>query len=170
MVSFLCAGIVGAGCGGSGHPPSDGGADRPAGELSSCSPQSQGSSSCPCADGGCVDGPTTEVHVEASAETSVDSSAETSVDSSAETSVDSSKETGVEASPDAAGDGVSDAALDTSCDVGCTRSATHTFCTASEVQWECHGANRSAAFAACRDPATDLPRFCCAPSFLSTCR
>jgi hypothetical protein len=61
---------------------------------------------------------------------------------------------------------------DASCDVGCTPSTTSTFCQSNEVQWMCQGPSWNDALfrASCRDPATNLPRFCCPPSFLSQCR
>jgi hypothetical protein len=72
-----------------------------------------------------------------------------------------------------AGDAKFDAnAGDASCDVGCTPSTTSTFCQAGEVQWMCQGAGYADALfrSACRDPGTNLPRFCCPPSFLAQCR
>jgi hypothetical protein len=61
---------------------------------------------------------------------------------------------------------------DAPCDVGCTPATTASFCQANEVQWTCQGAGYADALfrSACRDPGTNLPRFCCPPSFLAQCR
>jgi hypothetical protein len=66
-------------------------------------------------------------------------------------------------------DGPNDAGRDASCDVGCAPSNAGSFCGANEQQWECHGGYDPQAFAACRDPGTNLPRYCCPTTFQPTC-
>lgn len=78
-----------------------------------------------------------------------------------------------DADTDAATDSRSEGgATDASCDVGCTASAAGSSCQVTEIQWMCQGAGWADALfrASCRDPGTNIQRFCCPPSFLAQCR
>jgi hypothetical protein len=73
---------------------------------------------------------------------------------------------GVDASPADA------SATDASCEVGCTVTRFGSFCQAGEVQWVCQSGGYDAHLfnTACRDPGTNLQRYCCPPSFLAMCQ
>jgi hypothetical protein len=57
------------------------------------------------------------------------------------------------------------------CVSGCAPASTSagSLCSTGETQWSCQGTFDASAFAACRDPGTNLQRYCCPPSFMETC-
>ena len=105
----------------------------------------------------------------------VDAGRPDATETAAETSTEAPNTDGGGEAPKAdATDGGSEASkADAACQPGCAPMPLGSFCHADEVQWECRGSSfdpRTFSAASCRDPGTDLQRYCCPPSFLSTCQ
>jgi hypothetical protein len=172
----------------------------------SCACFYSGTPACPCADGGCTDGPVTDSPSEASGCIGDPKASCLTIRAMCgptflvcddvlqrqvcdggtwrcpDLTVEASKcgysgaippgchctSTGIECT-----DGGSTDAADALCaDVGCELDrVSGTFCKLNEVQWICHGpnANLTPFIQSCRDAATNAVRYCCPPSFRSSC-
>jgi hypothetical protein len=86
--------------------------------------------------------------------------------------IDAPHDVGVDATAAADSPAPDASTSDASCNVGCAPSSQGSFCEAGEVQWACQGGPRDSKLfeASCRDPATNLQRYCCPPTFLSKCK